>query len=207
MGATIMMAIQRGVSQSVFSNEAGLGISSIAAATAKTDSPGRQAMVIMTGALMSTVIVCSVTGFVIAITQVQGQLNSAGEALTGATMAITAFNSSLQGGSYVVSIGLILFAFSTVIAWAYYGEKCFEYLFGERSIMLYRIIFTLIVIPGAALKIEVVWHLANIMNGLMVIPNLIALIGLSKVIRAETNSFLESVDLEAQEKKALKTRR
>ena len=197
-GSTIMMSIQMGVSRSVFSNEAGLGISSMAAAAAKTDCPGRQAMITMTGALMSTVIVCSITGFVLAVTGVLGQTTESGKVLSGATMAIEAFNTTLPGGNYIVAIGLILFAFSTVIAWAYYGEKCFEYLFGEKSIVIYRILYTLIVIPGAALKMEMAWNLADIMNGLMVIPNLIALIALSGVILAETQSFLHLVKKEEE---------
>lgn len=203
LGASVMMSIQMGVSRSIFSNEAGLGISSMAAAAARTDCPGRQAMITMTGALMSTVIVCSITGLVLAVTDVLGKATSGGKVLSGAKMAIAAFDSTLPGGSYIVSIGLILFAFSTVIAWAYYGEKCFEYLFGERSVLFYRCLFTLIVIPGAALKMEVAWHLADIMNGLMVIPNLIALLALSGVIVAETRLFLQVVAEEEAEKKAL----
>jgi len=195
-GSTIAISIQMGVSRSIFSNEAGLGISSMAAAAAKTDCPGRQAMITMTGALMSTVIICSITGFVLAVTNVLGQTSPSGKTLSGATMAITAFNTTLPGGNYIVAIGLILFAFSTVIAWAYYGEKCCEYLFGEKSVYIYRALYTLIVIPGAALKIEMAWNLANIMNGLMVIPNLIALLGLSGVILAETKSFLQLVKKE-----------
>lgn len=189
-GSTIMMALQMGVARSVFSNEAGLGISSISAAAAKTDSPGRQAMISMTGALISTVIVCSITGLVLAVTNVLGQTTDSGEALNGAAMAIKAFSSALPGGEYVVTIGLILFAYSTVIAWAYYGEKCFEYLLGEKSVPYYRVIFTLIVIPGAAINMGMAWDLADITNGLMVIPNLIAVIALSGVIRQETQSFL-----------------
>lgn len=196
LGASVMMALQMGVSRSVFSNEAGLGISSIAAAAARTDSPGRQAMITMTGALISTVIVCTITGLVIAVTEMQGKVTSSGKALSGASMAIQAFSSTLSGGAYIVSIGLILFAFSTVIAWAYYGEKCCEYLFGERSILYYRFIYTLVIIPGAALKMEVAWYLADIMNGLMAIPNLIALVALSGVIVAETKTFLALVEKE-----------
>lgn len=198
VGSTIMMSIQMGVSRSIFSNEAGLGISSMAAAAAKTDSPGRQAMIIMTGALLSTVIVCSITGFVLAVTNVLGQTSPSGKVLSGAAMAIQAFNTTLPGGNYIVATGLILFAFSTVIAWAYYGEKCFEYLFGEKSVFVYRVLYTLIVIPGAALKMEMVWNIADIMNGLMVIPNLIALLALSGVIVAETKSFLQIVKREQE---------
>lgn len=198
LGASVMMAIQMGVARSVFSNEAGLGISSMSAAAAKTDCPGRQAMITMTGALLSTVVVCSVTGLVLAVTGVLGKTGESGKMLTGASMAIQAFNSTLWGGDYIVSIGLILFAFTTVIAWAYYGEKCFEYLFGEQSVIVYRVLYTLIVIPGAALKMEVAWYMADIMNGLMVIPNLIAVIALSGVIQEETREFLKIVKRERQ---------
>lgn len=201
VGATVMMALQMGVSRSVFSNEAGLGISSIAAAAAKTDNPGRQAMITMTGALVSTVIVCTVTGLAMAVTGVQGQLGSNGNPLSGATMAITAFKSTITGGEYIVSIGLILFAFSTMIAWAYYGEKCFEYLFGEKAVIPYRLLFILLTIPGAALKLETVWFLADISNGLMVIPNLIAVIALSSVIVHETNIFLKIANQEDFERR------
>lgn len=190
MGASVMRAMQEGVARSIFSNEAGMGISSIAAAAAKTDAAPRQALITMTGALLSTVIVCTITGLVIAVTAVQGQISVDGQVLTGATMAIAAFNSTIMRGDYIVSIGLILFAFSTVIAWGYYGEKCFEYLFGERSILFYRLLFTLLIIPAAIVKMEIAWHVADILNGLMVIPNLIALISLSGVIVAETNLFL-----------------
>ncbi len=195
-GATVMTAIQLGVARSIFSNEAGMGISSIAAAAAITDSPGRQAMITMTGALISTVIVCSITGFVLAVTQVQGAVDPDGIPLNGARLAIEAFSRSIHGGEFIVSIGLILFAFSTVIAWAYYGEKCCEYLLGTRSIYPYRLLFTLLVIPGAIIKMELAWHIADIMNGLMAIPNLIALLALSKVIVSQTNEFLVLVKQE-----------
>lgn len=193
LGASVTMGIQTGMARSIFSNEAGLGIPSMAAAAARTDCPGRQAMITMTGALISTVIICSITGFVLALTGVQGQVDQGGKALTGATMAIVAFNSAIPGGQYIVSIGLILFAFSTVIAWAYYGEKCFEYLLGDRAVVWYRALFCFLIIPGAALKMEVVWHIANILNAFMVIPNLIALILLSGVIVAETRLFLHQI--------------
>lgn len=192
-GSTLMMVIQMGVARSIFSNEAGLGISSIAAAAAKTDSPARQAMITMTGALISTVIVCTITGLVLAVTGVHGSLDESGQVLSGATMAIKAFNTTIDGGAYIVAIGLILFAFSTVIAWAYYGEKCCEYLFGYRSVWVYRLIYTLVIIPGAALKMEMVWMIADILNGLMAIPNLIALVALSSVIVAETKLFLKTL--------------
>jgi AGCS family alanine or glycine:cation symporter len=199
VGTSVLAAIQLGVSRSVFSNEAGLGISSIAAAAAKTDSPGRQAMIIMTGALVSTVIVCTITGLVLDVTGLVGSTTESGQVLNGASLAIAAFNSTITGGNYIVTIGLILFAYSTVLAWGYYGEKCFEYLFGEKYLILYRIFYSLIIIPGAALKMETVWHFADISNGLITIPNLIALLMLSKVIVDETLVFLKGVEKEKLE--------
>ncbi len=204
LGSTMMMAMQMGVARSVFSNEAGLGISSVAAAAAKTDSPGRQALVTMTGALISTVIVCTMTGLVLAVTNVMGATGANGQVLNGASMAIAAFNTHIIWGEYLVTIGLVLFAYTTVLAWSYYGEKCCEYLFGERSIIAYRILFALVVIPGAALKMETAWYLADISNGLMVIPNLIALVGLSSVIRKETEEFLVIANREETESAKLR---
>lgn len=200
-GSTIMRAMQEGIARSIFSNEAGMGISSIAAAAARTDSPVRQALITMTGALLSTVVVCTITGLVIAVTAVQGQISPSGQALNGASMAIAAFNSTILGGNYIVSIGLILFAFTTVIAWGYYGEKCLEYLFGERSIIFYRVLYTLLVIPAGIAKMEIAWYVADIFNALMIIPNLIALVALSGVVVSETNQFLkdEILPLEAKE--------
>ncbi len=203
LGASMMMAIQMGVARSVFSNEAGLGISSIAAAAAKTDSPSRQALITMTGALISTVIVCTMTGLVLAVTNVVGTSTESGQMLNGASLAIAAFNKHIPGGEYIVTIGLILFAYTTVLAWSYYGEKCCEYLLGERSIIAFRILFALVVIPGAALKMEIAWHLADISNGLMVIPNLIALVALSGVIIKETQTFLAKIEKEKQQVTAL----
>jgi alanine or glycine:cation symporter, AGCS family len=192
LGSTIMMAMQSGVSRSVFSSEAGLGISSIAAAAAKTNSSGRQALLSMTATLLSTAVICTITALVIAVTGVIGSVDASGKLVNGASLAINAFSSAIYGGEYVVTMGLILFAYTTVIAWAYYGEKCFEYLFGVKSILYYRILYTALIIPGAIFTLELVWSFADIMNALMVIPNMIALFGLAKTIKNETNDFLLS---------------
>lgn len=189
-GSSILLAMQLGVSRSIFSNEAALGVSSIAAAAAQTDNAGRQALISMTAAVFSTLIICTVSALVFAVTGVFGQLDDSGVMLKGASMALAAFEGSLPGGKYVVTIGLILFAYTTMVAWAYYGEKCFEYLLGEKSIPYYRFLFTIAVIPGATLQLDAVWLIADIMNGLMVIPNLLALILLSGVIVKETKTFI-----------------
>jgi AGCS family alanine or glycine:cation symporter len=189
IGSTAMLAVQMGMSRAVLTSEAGLGISSIAAAAAKTDSAVRQALVSMTGTFLSTVVICSMTGLVFAVTGVLGRLGPDGKLLNGAPMAVAAFGSNLPGGEYVATIGLILFAYSTAIGWAYYGEKCCEYLFGERSIWAYRVFYTLLIIPGTVLDLDIVWNFADTANGLMMIPNLIALLGVSGILITETRAF------------------
>lgn len=189
-GSTVAMAVQTGVSRGLMTSEAGLGTASIAAAAAKTDVPGRQALVSMTGSFLATVIMCSITALVLGVTDVFGTVDETGRALNGASMTLAAFNSVVPWGGYVVTIGLILFAFTTLIGWAYYGEKCVEYLFGEKSVPFYRVLFTLIVIPGAILELEIVWKISDIFNGLMAFPNLIAIAALSGVVIKETKSFL-----------------
>lgn len=196
LGSSLLLAIQVGVSRGLMTSEAGLGTASIAAAAAKTDLPGRQALVSMTGCFLATIIMCSATGLVLAVTDVFGTLGANGKLLTGASMTIAAFQSVFPWGGYIVTIGLILFAFTTLVGWAYYGEKCVEYLMGVRSVPFYRMIFTLIVLPGAVLELDVVWKISDICNGLMAFPNLIALCALSGVVIAETRSFLKVLEEE-----------
>lgn len=203
-GASILMAIQMGVSRGVFSNEAGLGTASIAAAAAKTDSPGRQALVSMTGAFLATIVVCSITGLVLAVTEVMGTTDANGVVLNGASLTIAAFDSVIPGSGVVVTIGVILFAYSTIIGWAYYGEKCFEFLFGGRSILFYRCIFTIAVVIGAVMSLEFVWSIADIFNGLMAFPNLLALLALATVVVKETRSFEETLKEERLVQKRMK---
>lgn len=196
MGATIVMAIQVGASRGLMTSEAGLGTASIAAAAAVTDVPCRQALVSMTGAFLATVIMCTVTGLVIGVTGVFGSVDEAGKLMTGASLTLKAFNMAIPGGHYIVTVGLILFAFTTIVGWAYYGEKCMEYLMGEKAIPWYRALFTLVVIPGAILDLEIVWKLSDITNGLMAFPNLIGLIALASVVFAEAKEFAQQRKLE-----------
>ncbi|KAF3363389.1 Sodium/alanine symporter AgcS [Chlamydiales bacterium STE3] len=198
LGSSVMMAIQVGVSRGLMTSEAGLGTASIAAAAAKTDLPGRQALVSMTGSFLATIVMCTVTGLVLGVTEVFGTTDANGKILNGAAMTLAAFESTFALGGYVVTIGLLLFAFTTLLGWAYYGEKCVEYLFGERCIPLYRFLFIICIIPGAILQLEIVWKISDITNGLMAFPNLIGLCALSTVVKSETVSFLKIV---AEEKK------
>ncbi len=184
-GASVLMAIRFGVSRGVFSNEAGLGSSPIAHAAAKTNDPIKQGSISMLEPLIDTLIVCSITAFVILIS---------GEWLTGvngAALTTNAFNHGIPlFGKYIVIIGLILFSFSTIIGWSYYGEKCAEFLFGNKITMLYRILWVIIIPIGAGIELNLIWLIADIMNGLMALPNLIALVLLSPIIFSRTKSFL-----------------
>ncbi len=188
MGATLRETIRFGVARGVFSNESGLGSSPIAAAAARTRDPVVQALVSMTQTFIDTIVVCSMTGFVI--------ISSGAwtEGLTGAALTTRAFNIGLPGdsGGVIVAVGLVLFAYSTVLGWSYYGEKCTEYLMGERSIVPYRMLFTLMVGVGAVVKVELVWSFADAMNGLMALPNLIGLLGLAGVVSMETRRYLDA---------------
>jgi AGCS family alanine or glycine:cation symporter len=192
-GGAIGAVIRYGVARGVFSNEAGMGSAPIAAAAAKTDHPGRQALISMTGTFLDTIIVCSITG----IALVMGNLYIGGE-LTGAALTTETFNTLLPGAGWIVTIGIIFFAYSTVLGWAYYGEKCFEYLFGTRSILAYRLVYVATVFVGAGMNLGLVWTIADIFNALMAIPNLIGLVFLSGVVVAETKSFKKIRDQEKQ---------
>jgi alanine or glycine:cation symporter, AGCS family len=185
-GAIVMQTIKMGVSRGLFSNESGLGSAPIVAAAARTRNPFRQALVSMTGTFIDTIIVCTITGLVIVSTGTwkYGQ--------TGAELTVAAFSSGLPGdsGGVIIAVATVLFAYSTILGWAYYGEKCCEYLLGIRAVLTYRYLWVIAVFCGALLKLRMVWDFSDIMNGLMAIPNLIGLIGLSGVIVAETRRYL-----------------
>lgn len=192
MGSTMILAVQYGVSKGVFSNEAGLGSLSIAAASAKTEQPVEQGLLAVSGVFISTMLVCTVTGLVLAVTGVLGKTGADGQLLTGSSLVMAAFDSVYPGLQYVVVIGLILFAFTTVLAWGYYGEKCVEYLFGLKIAYAYRWIYTLMIFVGALLKLEVVWAIADLANGFMAFPNLIAILGLSRIVQLETKAYFRN---------------
>lgn len=200
-GAGVMAAIQLGISRGVFSSEAGLGTSSIAAAAAKTDTPGRQALVSMCTVFLTTGVVCSITGLVIALSGMMGTFGPDGKLLDGSALALSAFNQILPRGGLIVTISIIPFAYSTILGWAYYGEKCIEFLFGFKASKVYRVIFTLFVFFGALSSLGLVWSFANVMNGLMAIPNLIALFALAGVVAKETTFFDHLVKKEKEQKK------
>ena len=193
VGITLIIAIQRGVGRGVFSNEAGLGSSPIAAAAAKTKSPVKQGLISMTGTFIDTIIICTMTGLAIVLT---GSFNSG---LEGAEMTTLAFQRGLPFavlGKYIVNIGLIFFAFTTIIGWNYYGERCIEYLIGVKGIKLYKLVFIVFVGVGPFLSLDLVFIIADIVNGLMALPNLVGLMALRHVVINETNDFFEKLKKE-----------
>lgn len=198
-GSTIMTAMQFGVSRSIFSNEAGLGTASIAAAAAKTDVPGRQALISMSGVFLTSIVICTITGVAIAVSGLLGQAGPDGQLLNGSLLALAAFKSAFPFSVVILTISLILFGYSTILGWAYYGEKCTEYLFGIRAVFWYRMLFILMLIPGATLSLQIVWSFANVMNGLMAFPNLIGIFGLSSIIAAETREFEKLLKFEQKQ--------
>ena len=185
-GSTIMIAMQNGIARGVFSNESGLGSAPIAAAAAKTKWPAEQGLISMTGTFIDTIIICTMTGLALVLTGVW-QGDAAGAAMTTAAFAST-YGSV---GSQLLTISLILFAFTTILGWNYYGERAVIYLTGTKGVLPYRLIFIVLIASGAFLKLEAIWVLADIVNGLMAIPNLIALIALSGVVVAETNRYID----------------
>jgi len=180
------MAMQNGIARGVFSNESGLGSAPIAAAAAKTKWPAEQGLISMTGTFIDTIIICSMTGLSLVLTGAWSGTSA------GAMMTTDAFSSVFGAiGGQVLTISLVLFAFTTILGWNYYGERACIYLFGTKGVLPYRLIFIVLVASGAFLKLEAIWILADIVNGLMAIPNLIALIALAGVIVAETKLYME----------------
>lgn len=199
-GSTIMMAMQNGIARGVFSNESGLGSAPIAAAAAKTKYPAEQGLISMTGTFIDTIIICTMTGLALVLTGVwQGDA-------AGAAMTSTAFASAYGFfGSQLLTIALVLFAFTTILGWNYYGERACIYLFGTKGVLPYRLIFIALIASGAFLKLEAIWVLADIVNGLMAIPNLIALIALSGVVVTETTLYFEHCKAEKEQEHEIVT--
>lgn len=176
-GGALGAVIRYGVARGVFSNEAGLGTAPIAAASARTQSASEQGLISMTGTFLDTLIVCSVTGIVL----VMANMYQSG--VTGAALTSQSFNALLPGhGTWIVTIGLIFFAYSTILGWSFYGEKCIQYLFGYRVIKPYRIVFTLMVLVGTLVGLDLVWAVSDVFNGLMAFPNLIGVLLLSGLV-------------------------
>lgn len=205
-GTLIGVAIKSGVARGVFSNESGLGSAPIAAAAAKTKSPARQGLISMTGTFFDTIIICTMTGLVIVLTSGTTGVFEVGAAIEGAGLTTAAFEAGLPValiGKYIVNIGLLFFAFTTILGWNYYGEKCIQYLFGTKSIKPYKVIYIVLVAIGPFLSLDLIFTVADIVNGCMAIPNLIGLIGLRKVVISETEKYFKKLKEEKADTEAL----
>jgi len=191
IGAGIAQAIRFGVARGVFSNEAGLGSAPIAHGAAQTKEPVREGLVAMLGPFIDTLVICTMTGLVIILTGAFALKGADGAGLTGAVLTKAGFKTGVPffGGEYIVTIGIIFFAFSTVIGWSYYGDRCIDYLFGQKAVLPYRVIYCLIIPVGATIKLSLVWTISDIFNALMAWPNLIGLIFLSPVVVQMTKEY------------------
>jgi AGCS family alanine or glycine:cation symporter len=186
-GAAVGEAIRWGVARGLFSNEAGLGSSPMAHAAARTNEPVREGLVAMMEPFIDTLVICTMTGLVIVVT---GVFAESSESLMGAALTAHAFSNSLgTAGAWVVGGGLTLFAFSTIIAWSYYGDRSAYFLFGERAVLPYRVIYTLLVVIGAAVPLKLVWNIADITNILMALPNLLGLVLLAGMVKTLKDDY------------------
>jgi AGCS family alanine or glycine:cation symporter len=192
-GSTMIRALQMGVARGIFSNEAGLGSAPIAHAAAQTSDPVRQGTIAMLGTFIDTLVVCTITGLAIVM---MGVMES-GE--TGANLTRMAFGRGVPGGEWVVTVGLCLFAFTTMIGWSYYGERCVVFLFGERGVLPFRLAWVFAIPLGTIGDLGVVWGIADILNACMAFPNLVALLLLSPVVFRMTGEYLQNPERRREE--------
>lgn len=194
VGSGIMLAMRYGVARGLFSNESGMGSAPIAAAAAQTRNPVRQALVSSTGTFWDTVVVCLMTGLVLVSTIMKNQAINANEITDGGVLTSLAFDQIPIIGPLILVVGIISFAFSTILGWAYYGERCVEYFAGKKGLIPYRVLYIAVAVIAPVVALDVVWDIADILNALMAIPNLIAVLLLSPVIVKETKKYLDNLD-------------
>lgn len=194
VGSGILLAIRYGVARGLFSNESGLGSAPIAAAAAQTRNPVRQALVSSTGTFWDTVVVCAMTGLVLVSTIMKNPTINADEVSNGGVLTSMAFAQIPFLGPLILTLGIISFAYSTVLGWAYYGERCVEYFAGRKGLVPYRILYCLVAAIAPVIALDVVWLIADTLNALMAIPNLVAVLLLSNVIVAETKKYINDLD-------------
>ncbi len=190
-GAAVAAAIRFGVARGVFSNESGLGSAAIAHAAAQTNNPVRQGIIAMLGTFIDTLVVCTMTALVIITSGMWTAMGPDGMGLTGVVLTSESFASSIGGGQYIVTIALVVFAFTTILGWSYYGERCWQYLFSEKSLMVYRVLWVLAALGFASVKVDFVWNLSDTLNGLMAVPNLIGLLLLAPVVFKVTREYFD----------------
>lgn len=189
-GAGVIGAIQCGVARGVFSSESGMGSTAIAAGSAKVDMPARQGLIAMLGTFVATLCVCTMTGLVLMVTDVVGLVDEAGVYLSGSPLVIKAFEKCYSFGPHIVTFGLLFFAYSTTMAWSFYGGRCVHYLGGRRWVRVYSVVYVALLYVGAVMNLNAVWAFADAMNGLMAIPNLIGVLWLSRTVVGETENLL-----------------
>ena len=194
VGSGIMLAMRYGVARGLFSNESGMGSAPIAAAAAQTRNPVRQALVSSTGTFWDTVVVCLMTGLVLVSTIMKNPAINANEITDGGVLTSLAFDQIPVIGPLILVVGIISFAFSTILGWAYYGERCVEYFAGKKGLIPYRVLYIAVAVIAPIVALDVVWDIADILNALMAIPNLIAVLLLSPVIVKETKKYLDNLD-------------
>ena len=194
VGSGIMLAMRYGVARGLFSNESGMGSAPIAAAAAQTRNPVRQALVSSTGTFWDTVVVCLMTGLVLVSTIMKNPAINANEITDGGVLTSLAFDQIPIIGPLILVVGIISFAFSTILGWAYYGERCVEYFAGKKGLIPYRVLYIAVAVIAPIVALDVVWGIADILNALMAIPNLIAVLLLSPVIVKETKKYLDNLD-------------
>lgn len=194
VGSGIMLAMRYGVARGLFSNESGMGSAPIAAAAAQTRNPVRQALVSSTGTFWDTVVVCLMTGLVLVSTIMKNPAINANEITDGGVLTSLAFDQIPIIGPLILVVGIISFAFSTILGWAYYGERCVEYFAGKKGLIPYRVLYIAVAVIAPVVTLDVVWDIADILNALMAIPNLIAVLLLSPVIVKETKKYLDDLD-------------
>ena len=194
VGSGIMLAMRYGVARGLFSNESGMGSAPIAAAAAQTRNPVRQALVSSTGTFWDTVVVCLMTGLVLVSTIMKNPAINANEITDGGVLTSLAFDQIPIIGPLILVVGIISFAFSTILGWAYYGERCVEYFAGKKGLIPYRVLYIAVAVIAPVVALDVVWDIADILNALMAIPNLIAVLLLSPIIVKETKKYLDNLD-------------
>ena len=193
-GAAVAAAVRFGVARGVFSNESGLGSAAIAHAAAQTNSPVRQGVIAMLGTFIDTLVVCTMTALVILTSGAWTLTGADGGGLTGVVLTSAAFQSSMPGGQYIVTVALAVFAFTTILGWSYYGERCWQYLFSENSLLIYRGLWVLAALIFANVKVSFVWNLSDTLNGLMAVPNLIGLLLLAPMVFKVTREYFDKAE-------------
>lgn len=199
VGRGIMMAMQYGIARGLFSNESGMGSAPIAAAAAQTRNPVRQALVSSTGTFWDTVVVCLMTGLVLVTSIMKNPAIDMGAISDGGILTTLAFQQIPVLGPVILVIGIISFAYSTVLGWAYYGERCVEYFAGRKGLIPYRVIYIAVAVIAPVVSLNLVWTIADILNALMAIPNLVAVLLLSPVIVKETKKYINNLDAKVEE--------